>query len=92
LLGSLWLGKPFLLAALEKQGRPIPEPMRAALPGLTFRLALFLGVHAALATWAAFAWSTTAWAWLKGVGFTGSLLVYMGVEVWWLRRSLRPSR
>lgn len=91
LLGSLLLGKPFLLAALEKQGRAVPAPVKAAMRGLTFRLAIFFGLHALLATWAALYWSTSAWAFLKGVGFTGSFLLYMGVEILWIRRVVRRA-
>lgn len=89
LLGSLVLGKPFLVAAMEKQGAVLPPPVRAAMPGLTLRMALFFGFHAILATWAALHWSTSAWALLKGVGFTGSFLLYMGIEILWLRRMVR---
>ena len=89
LLGSLLLRKPFLVAAMEKQGAVLPPPVRAAMPGLTLRMALFFGFHAVLATWAALHWSTSAWALLKGVGFTGSFLLYMGVEILWIRRVVR---
>jgi intracellular septation protein len=91
LLGSLILGKPFLVAAMEKQGTVLPPAIRAAMPGLTLRLALFFGFHAILATWAAFHWSTSAWALLKGVGFTGSMILYMGIEILWIRRVARRS-
>lgn len=91
LLGSLILGKPFLVAAMEKQGAVLPPPVKAAMPGLTFRLAIFFGLHALLATWAALHWSTSAWALLKGVGFTGSFLLYMGLEILWIRRVVRRA-
>jgi intracellular septation protein len=65
--------------------------VEAALPGLTIRMALFFLFHAALATWAALYWSTTAWALLKGLGFTGSFILYMLVEVIFLRRKARRS-
>lgn len=89
LLGSLLFGKPFLVAAMEKQGAVLPPAVRAAVPGLTLRMALFFGFHAILATWAALHWSTAAWALLKGVGFTGSFLLYMGMEILWIRRIVR---
>lgn len=91
LFGSLALGKSFLLVALEKQGRPIPPPVAEALPGMTLRLGLFFAVHATLATWAAFHWTTSAWAMLKGVGFTGSFLVYMAFEILWIRRRAKAA-
>ncbi len=91
LFASFLLEKPFLLAVMEKQNQNVPVVLKEKLPGLTVRMAIFFGLHAALATWAAFSWSTSAWALLKGVGFTGSLLVYMAVEILVLRRRLQAK-
>ncbi len=89
LAASALLGKPLLVALTQKQmramhgggspGAPAPELhpfMIQALGGMTWRLALFFGLHACLAAWAALSWSTAAWATLKGAGFTVSLLIY----------------
>ena len=91
LVGSVLLKKPFLQAAMEKGGQKVPPILLPYLPGLTLRVGIFFGLHSALAAWAAFQWSTSAWAWLKGVGFTGSFLLYLGVEVFFLRSRLRKS-
>lgn len=85
-IGSTLLGKPLLLSLAEKQGQKISEPMREFFPGLNIRIGIFFILHAALAAWAAFYWSTSAWAILKGVGFTVSFIVYMFAEMFWMRK------
>jgi intracellular septation protein len=45
--------------------------------------------HAVLATWAALHWSTEAWALLKGMGLTVSMLIYMIAEVVWARVKIK---
>lgn len=86
-IGSVLIRKPFLLMMAKKQNMfaTVPdlvrEHMEKTFSGLTFRIGLFFLLHAVLATWAALHWSTRAWAILKGVGFTGSLFVYMGLEI-----------
>lgn len=89
LLGSVAMGKPFLAAAMEKGGQQVPPPLVPILPGVTLRLGIFFGLHALLAAWAAVKWSTAAWALLKGVGFTGSLFLYMGLEIYVMRTQLK---
>lgn len=85
LLISWVIGKPFLRLALDKQNPQAPEFVKRNMSGMTLRLSFFMLAHAALATWAAFSWSTEAWALLKGVGLTVSLIVYMILEVFWAR-------
>lgn len=93
-VGSVLLGKPFLTAMATKQGtlRHAPESVRplleAQFKGLTLRFGIFFLLHAALAAYAAFYWSTRAWMILKGVGFTVSLLVYGLIEVLFMRRRM----
>ncbi len=98
LIGSVLLGNPLMVAMARKQGTldqipPQALPIfEARMRGLTFRVGLFFLVHAAIATWAAYAWSVKAWAFLKGVGFTVSFLVYLALEVWIMRRRIpRPA-
>jgi intracellular septation protein len=100
LWGSVLINKPFLLIMFQKQGgvppriseRPDADRLLHALSqafrGLTIRLGLFFAVHAVLAIWASLYWSTAAWAILKGVVFTTSLILYLVVEGLLLRRSL----
>jgi intracellular septation protein len=94
LVGSVIIKKPFLILMAKKQNlferlSPTVEPMiTRAFTGLTVRLGIFFFLHAILATWAAVHWSTRAWVLLKGIGFTGSLLIYFGIEVWLLRKRL----
>lgn len=94
LIGSVIVGKPFLALMAEKQNMyaQIPEPLhpvfRSRFKGMTFRIGIFFLLHAILATWAAVEWSTRAWALLKGVGFTASMILYMLVEMLFLRRKL----
>ena len=95
LIGSVALGKPLLILMAEKQLPPgtVPAEQRALfngrMRGLSLRFGLFFAIHAALATWAAFHWSTAAWALLKGGGFTGSMIAYVGVEILLMRRAAR---
>lgn len=89
--GSLLIKKPLLVVLAEQQGHKFPEPIRTKMSGVTFRVGLFFLAHTGLAIWAAFAWSTTAWALLKGVGLTVSFVVYLILEVIYLRKSLSPQ-
>ena len=97
LIGSWIVGKPFLglMARKQKTLDQLPPSVRErfgqALSGLTLRLAIFFWLHAALATYAALYWSTRAWALLKGVGFTVSMLLYMLVEILVLRAQVRRA-
>jgi len=97
-LGSVILGKPFLVMMADKQNlwSRVPEAarpgVRDAFRGFTLRAGIFLLAHAVLATWAAFAWSTRAWMLLKGVGFTGSFIVYAIAESFMMRRRMGRPR
>lgn len=97
LLGSVAMKKPLMTLMAEKQGlfgrfpAPIAPLIRNAFRVLTLRLGVFFLLHAALATYAAFHWSTRAWALLKGVGFTGSMIVYVLFEGIRLRRQVRRA-
>ncbi len=98
LMGSSYLGRPFLLLMAKKQNTfaRVPEALRTVLEkqfrGLNFRIGIFFLAHAILATWAALHWSTRAWAILKGVGLTVSLVVYMVIEIFWLKFKMRKNR
>lgn len=89
---ALWfsclLRKPLLVVMAEKQGQKFPEEVKQKLFGVTWRTGLFFAIHAGLATWAAIDWSTTNWALLKGVGLTISFVVYLVLEVFYLRHAL----
>lgn len=85
LWGSVILKKNLLVFLVEQQGQSFPEKVKPLINGLTLRVGLFFALHAAIATWAAFAWSTTAWALLKGVGLTVSFIVYLLAEALYLR-------
>ncbi len=95
LIGSRILKRPLLWEMAQKQGsipaHAHPEIfmiMKNGMAGLTWRLGVFFALHSALAVWAALYWSTEAWAWLKGVGVTVSMLVYGVVEMAVLRYSI----
>lgn len=89
---ALWISwvlkKPLLVYLAEKQGQQFPEPLKERMSGITMRTGFFFAVHAALATWAALQWSSTNWALLKGLGLTVSFILYLGIEIILLRRSL----
>ena len=74
---------------IEKQNPTAPEFLKQAMGGLTFRLGLFFLAHGVLAVFAALYWSTEAWALLKGVGLTVSMIVYMIIEVFAMRLRLQ---
>lgn len=103
LWGSVLLGKSLFLGIAQKQGA-LPADfesalkpgmgilLRKAFQGLTVRLGVFFFFHGVLAAWAAFYWSTAAWAILKGVGLTLSLIVYLVAEVLFLRYRIANSQ
>jgi intracellular septation protein len=86
--GSCLLKKPLLVTLAEKQGQSLPELVKRKLNGVTWRAGLFFALHTALAVWAALEWSTANWALLKGIGLTLSFILYLGAEVFYLRRSM----
>lgn len=85
--GSCLIKKPLLVFLAEKQGQQLPEPIKKKLGGVTLRTGFFFAIHTGLAIWAALEWTTTNWALLKGLGLTFSFIVYLGAEVFYLRRS-----
>lgn len=99
LVGSVIVGKPILLAMVEKQGifERFPGPVRPQARALLarefsrmcVRLGLFFFAHAVLAIWAALYASTAVWAFLKGVGFTVSMVLYLAIEGVALRRKVK---
>ncbi|OFZ31318.1 MAG: intracellular septation protein [Bdellovibrionales bacterium RIFCSPHIGHO2_01_FULL_40_29] len=89
LSGSWLMKKPFMKLMIEKQNPTAPDFLKDRMSGMTLRLGIFFLLHAMIATWAAFFWSTEHWALLKGVGITISMIVYMAAEIIWMRRQLR---
>ncbi len=89
LWGSLILKRPLFITLAEAQGVQLPDPVKTRLNGITFRSGIFFLIHAGLATWAAFSWTTTQWALLKGVGLTVSFVIYLLAEGFYLRWSLQ---
>jgi intracellular septation protein len=92
LWGSLLMKKPLLIAMAEKQGTQIPEAAKPLMKGMTFRLGLFFAIHAVVATWAAFDWTTAQWAWLKGVGLALTFAIYLGMELLVIRLQARSRK
>lgn len=92
LWGSVIMGRPLLSYLAEQQGQVFPELIKVRLKWITVRTGFFFAIHTGLAIWAAFFWSSTAWALLKGLGLTVSFIVYLLLEVLILRRSqLKPK-
>ncbi|MBN8537742.1 MAG: septation protein IspZ [Deltaproteobacteria bacterium] len=89
LWGSLLMKKPLLLSLAQQQNIQLPEVLLKEFPKLTFRIGVFFLIHAALAFWAAFYWSTTAWALLKGVGLMVTFVLYLIIEMWLLRSRIK---
>jgi intracellular septation protein len=84
---SWFIKKPLIVVLAEQQGQKLPDFMKSRMSGMTFRMGIFFAAHAVLAVWAALYWSTNAWAILKGIGLTVSLIVYMLAEVFYIRKS-----
>lgn len=91
LIGSWVMKKPFLKLMIEKQNPDAPDFVKARLSGMTLRLSFFMLAHALLATWAAFYWTTEAWVFLKGIGLTVSMVIYMALEILWARQKLKKK-
>ena len=89
LLGSWALKKPFLQIMAEKQNPDMPPLLKNNLSGLTLRLSFFFLAHALIATYAAFYWSTEAWAFLKGIGLFVTMIIYMVFEIFFMRYKIR---
>lgn len=88
LAGSAILNKPMLSMMMKKQNPNIPEIILEKFKPIHYRLAVFFLLHAVLATYAAFYWTTEQWALLKGVGLTVSMVIYMVIEALFIRRSI----
>lgn len=91
LLGSWLIKKPFLKLMIEKQNPQAPSFLKNRMSGMTLRLSVFMLAHALIATWAAFSWSTEAWAFLKGIGLTVSMVLFMVAEVLWTRAKIKKE-
>jgi intracellular septation protein len=89
LWGSLLAKKNILLLMAEKQGQSIPAELHDRMGGFAFRMGLFFAAHAVLAVWAALYWTTAQWALLKGVGLTVSMVIYVVLEMVYIRWSRR---
>ncbi len=91
LWGSLILKRPLFSSLAEAQGVILPKEVKERLRGITFRSGIFFLIHAAIATWAAFEWTTTQWALLKGLGLTISFVIYLLAEAVYLRWSVQRT-
>lgn len=91
LWGSLILRRSLFISLAEAQGVQLPDLIKTRLNGITFRSGIFFLVHAGLATWAAFSWTTTQWALLKGLGLTISFALYLVAEGLFLRWSIQTK-
>lgn len=85
---SWFMKKPFLKVMMLKQNPHLPQPLIESLSGITLRLSLFFLVHTLLAVYAALYWTTSSWALLKGVGLTVSMILYMVIEFFLLRKRM----
>ncbi|WP_413568308.1 inner membrane-spanning protein YciB [Bdellovibrio sp. HCB117] len=92
LWGSVVIGKPLLVYLAEQQGHQFPDFIKDKMKGITVRSGLFFAIHTGLAIWAALAWSTSAWALLKGLGVTISFVLYLIMEGILLRRAVLKQR
>jgi intracellular septation protein len=96
LIGSSLIGKPFLVEVSRKQMPNAPEVVRKNLSGMNFRLGFCMLGIGVLSVYAAYYWSTAAWAMLKGIGVPIILVLYMAVEIlvirWWARKRMRREQ
>lgn len=91
LCGTWALKKPFMKLMIEKQNPTAPQFLKDAMSGMTLRLSFFFLLHSVIATYAAIYWSTEAWALLKGIGLIVSMILYMLIEIFWIRMRLRKN-
>lgn len=98
LIGSCLVKKPFLNLMAAKQGLfdnfsdRIKPLVKERFSKMSYRFGFFFLGHAALATYAAFYWSTRNWALLKGVGVTVSMILFSLVEIYFFRKALSDVR
>ncbi len=78
-------GTPLLVGLSIKQNPNLPPHLLEFLAKLNFRLGIFFLGITALSVYAAFEWSTAAWATLKGVGAPILMGIYLVIEVLILR-------
>lgn len=81
LIFSSLLRKPFLYQLAKKQNPDLPEAAKERLSGLNLRLGFVFIALSGLSVYAAYRWSTAAWAFLKGIGTPLILFAWVGVEV-----------
>jgi len=90
-LWSWYQKQPFLWELLKKQNPTFPDHLKEFFSGITFRSSFFMLFHSLLATWAAFFWTTEAWVALKGLGFTISFVVYLFIEMFFIRHQIKKG-
>jgi len=83
------LGRPFLLELSRKQNPNLPPALADRMKGMNIRVALLFVALAGLSAYAAFYWSTAAWATLKAAGLPVLMLFYVILELVWIRASGR---
>ncbi len=92
LLGSSAIKKPFLVELSKKQMPNLPELAKRRLAGMNIRMGFCFIALGVLSVHAAYAWSTAAWAFLKGFGTPLALALYIGAEVLYIRLQNRRRR
>lgn len=80
LIGSSFIGTPFLLATARKQNPNLPPVAEERIRGLNTRVGFLFLALAALSAYSAAYWSTAAWATLKTVGMPLILVAYILLE------------
>jgi intracellular septation protein len=80
LLGSGLMKRPLLLALARKQRGDLPPAAEALLTALNWRLGLCMIAIGLVGVYAAFYWSTVAWASFKALGAPVLLGLYMAIE------------
>lgn len=93
LIVSSWIGRPFLVEMARKQNPGTPPEAIARLKGLNTRIGFVFLAMTALSVHAAYAWTTAAWAFLKGIGVPLIIFVWLGGEILVIRwRASRRQR
>lgn len=83
--GTSFLGRPLLIELAQKQNQNLPPLAIEFMKTLNVRLGFFFVGLSALSVYAAFYWSTTEWAALKGVGSPLLMIAYLVLEILWFR-------
>ena len=91
-IATTFRGTPLLVGLAKKQNPNLTPEMLNFFRSLNLRLGFFMLALAALSVYAAFEWSTAAWAFLKGVGGPFLMVIYLIIEIIFFRFRMKKLK